>query len=169
MGMTIPQGIAQVCVANVNTTLIEEHWDTLVHLAASVRAGNASAVAAMARFGSAAKGDPAYEAGVQLGRLLRTAFLADYFVKPTLRRELRRVLNRGEAVNAMKRAIYTGKISPAQARRSDEMQAVADGLSLLANTVMTWNTMQMQSVLSGWANRRQVVEAEIMERLHRPG
>jgi TnpA family transposase len=35
---------------------------------------------------------------VQLGRLLRTAFLADYFVKDAFRNELRRVLNRGEAV-----------------------------------------------------------------------
>ena len=106
-----------------------------------------------------------YEAGVQLGRLLRTVFLADYFVKPTFRQELRRVLNRGEAVNALKRAIYTGKISPAQARRADEMQAVADGLSLLANTVMAWNTMQMQAVLSRWANRRQVIEADIMGKI----
>ncbi|RTL50580.1 MAG: hypothetical protein EKK46_13150, partial [Rhodocyclaceae bacterium] len=32
--------------------------------------------------------------GVQLGRLLRTAFLADYFVKDAFRNELRRVLNR---------------------------------------------------------------------------
>jgi TnpA family transposase len=40
---------------------------------------------------------------VQLGRLLRTAFLADYFVKDAFRNELRRVLNRGEAVNACSR------------------------------------------------------------------
>ena len=45
-----------------------------MHLAASVMSGHASAVAALARFGSAAQGDPIYEAGVQLGRLLRTAF-----------------------------------------------------------------------------------------------
>src|SRR2546427_10609971 len=95
--------------------------------------GHASAVAALARFGSAAQGDPIYEAGVQLGRLLRTAFLADYFVKDAFRNELRRVLNRGEAVNALKRAIYTGRISPAPAKRVDEMQAVADALSLMAN------------------------------------
>jgi hypothetical protein len=81
---------------------------------------------------------------VQLGRLLRTAFLADYFVKDAFRNELRRVLNRGEAVNALKRAIYTGRISPAQAKRVDEMQAVADALSLMANIVMAWN---MQAVL----------------------
>ena len=68
--------------------------------------GHASAVATLARFGSAAQGDPIYDAGVQLGRLLRTAFLADYFVKDSFRNELRRVLNRAEAVNALKRA-YT--------------------------------------------------------------
>ncbi len=84
--------------------------------------------------GTPASSDPIYEAGVQLGRLLRTAFLADYFVKDAFRNELRRVLNRGEAVNALKRAIYTGRISPAQAKRVDEMQAVADALSLMANT-----------------------------------
>ena len=42
---------------------------------------------------------------------------------------------------------------------------MADGLSLLANTVMAWNTMQMQAVLNRWANRRQVVEADIMAKI----
>ncbi|URD45714.1 transposase (plasmid) [Pseudomonas sp. BYT-5] len=160
-----PQKIAAVCEANVDVALIEKHWDSLVHLAASVMSGHASAVAALARFGSAAQGDPIYEAGVQLGRLLRTAFLADYFVKDAFRNELRRVLNRGEAVNALKRAIYTGRISPAQAKRVDEMQAVADALSLMANIVMAWNTSQMQAVLDRWSNRRQVIPPELIGKI----
>ena len=164
-GMAIPTEIASVCVANVDTALIAAHWDALVHLTASVMSGHASAVAALARFGSAAQGDPIYDAGVQLGKLLRTAFLADYFVNASVRRELRRVLNRGEAVNALKRAIYTGRVSPAQAKRADEMQAVADALSLLANMVMAWNTAQMQAVLDRWANRRQVIPAELIGRI----
>ena len=44
---------------------------------------------------------------MQLGRLLRTAFLADYVVNDAFRHELHRVLNRHVAVNALKRAIYT--------------------------------------------------------------
>jgi TnpA family transposase len=164
-GMTIPVEIAAVCEASVDTTLIEAHWDQLVHLAASVQTGHASAVTALARFGAAARGDPIYDAGVQLGKLLRTAFLADYFVNAGFRRELRRVLNRGEAVNALKRAIYTGRVGPAQARRADEMQAVADALSLLANIVMAWNTAQMQAVLDRWANRRQIVPPELTGRI----
>ncbi|MBP8088041.1 MAG: Tn3 family transposase, partial [Polaromonas sp.] len=164
-GTNVPPEIAGVCEANVDIALIEKHWDSLVHLAASVMSGHASAVAALARFGSAAKGDPIYDAGVQLGRLLRTAFLADYFVKDAFRNELRRVLNRGEAVNALKRAIYTGRISPAQAKRVDEMQAVADALSLLANIVMAWNTSQMQEVLDRWSNRRQVIPPELIGKI----
>jgi len=149
----------------VDTTLIEAHWDSLVHLAASVMMGHASAVTALARFGSAARGDPIYDAGVQLGKLLRTAFLADYFVNVGFRRELRRVLNRGESVNALKRAIYAGRVAPTQARRADEMQAVADALSLLANIVMAWNTAQMQAVLDRWANRRQIVPPQLTGRI----
>ena len=163
--MEVPAEIASVCVANVDSSLVESHWDALVHLTASVMSGHASAVAALARFGSAARGDPIHEAGVQLGRLLRTAFLADYFVNVAFRRELRRVLHRGEAVNALKRAIYTGRVSPAQAKRVDEMQAVADALSLLANIVMARNTAQMQAVLDRWANRRQVIPPELIGRI----
>jgi len=67
---------------------------------------------------AAARGDPLYEVLVQLGQLLRTVFLADYFVNEPFRRELLRVLNRGES---------------------------GDALELLANLVMAWNIAQMQS------------------------
>ena len=56
-GTKVPAEIAAVCEANVDVALIEKHWDSLVHLAASVMSGHASAVAALARFGSAAQGD----------------------------------------------------------------------------------------------------------------
>ena len=57
---------------------------------------------------------------MRLGKLLRTAFLADYVINADLRRKIRRVLNLGEAVNALKRSIYTGRVSarrPAGPRR----------------------------------------------------
>jgi TnpA family transposase len=78
---------------------------------ASVHAGHARAIHALARFRSASRRDPLYEAIVPLCKLLRTVFLADYFVNATFRRELLRVVSRGEAVNALKRAIYAGRIA----------------------------------------------------------
>ena len=82
---------------------------------------------------------------LQLGRLVRTVFLADYFVNDAFRRELLRVLNRGESVNALKRAIYTGRVASFQAKQHDELAAVGDALGLLANLVMAWNTAQVQA------------------------
>jgi TnpA family transposase len=108
----------------------------------------------LTRFGSAARGDPLYEVGVVIGRLLRTVFLADYFINPAFRRELLRVLNRGEATNALKRLIYTDRVANYQAKSEDEMQAIADALSLLANIVIAWNTAKMQAIFDRWAVRR---------------
>ena len=99
------------------------------------------------------------------GRFSHESYKRAYFFKDAFRNELRRVLNRGEAVNALKRAIYTGRISPAQAKRVDEMQAVADALSLMANIVMAWNTSQMQAVLDRWSNRRQVIPSELIGKI----
>jgi TnpA family transposase len=135
-GVSVPVEIGAACRAEINRQLIVDQWDRLVNPAAAVRSGHTSAVATLARFGSAATEDQVYDAGVQLGKLLRTSFLSDYFTNPSFRHELRRVLNRGEAVNAMKRSIYTGRIAPAQAKRAEEMQAVAEALNLLANIVM---------------------------------
>jgi hypothetical protein len=75
------------------------------------------------------------------------------------------VLNRGEAVNALKRAIYSGRVAPMQARRNDEMQAVAGALSLLANIIMAWNTSQMQAALDHWPRRQRVVPQELIGRI----
>jgi len=153
-GHEVPQILQPICEASLDLKQVPIHWDQWVHLLASVYSGNTSAISMMARFGSAARGDPLYEVGVRIGRLLRTVFLADYFVNPAFRREILRVLNRGEATNALKRLIYTGRVASYQAKSEDEMQAVADALSLLANIVMAWNTAKMQAIFDRCAQRR---------------
>jgi hypothetical protein len=53
-----------------------------------------------------------------------------------------------------------------QAKQQDEMQAVADALSLLANLVMAWNTMNMQRILDRWNTRRSTsVPPELIGRI----
>ncbi len=165
-GYEVPQILQPICEASLDLSEVPLHWDRWVHLIASAYSGHTSAINVLARFGSAARGDPLYEVGVVIGRLLRTAFLADYFVNPVFRRELLRVLNRGEATNALKRLIYTGRVANYQAKSEDEMQAVADALSLLANIVMAWNTAKMQAIFDRWAQRRSgAIPSELIARI----
>ena len=165
-GSAVPATLSTLCHPNLDLSKAAMQWDRIVHLVASVHSGHTSAVNVLARYGSASRGDPLYEALVQLGRLLRTIFLADYFVNEAFRREILRVLNRGESVNALKRSIYVGRVAGYQAKQPEEMQAVADALSLLANIVMAWNTMKMQTVLDRWNTRRSTaVPPELIGRI----
>jgi hypothetical protein len=77
--------------------------------------------------------------------------LCDYFSNPVFRRELHRILNHGESVHALERAIYVGRVSPARGRRPDELVAISGALTLLTNLVMAWTTSRAQTVIDGWA------------------
>ena len=141
---TVPAELVSVTDQDVRVDLIESIWDEFVRVAASVQSGQCTAVQALARFGSAARGQPVYDGGVHVRRLFRTIYLIDYFTNPAFRAELQHVLNRGEAVHTVQRAIHIGKIPLELTRHHDSLAAVSSALALLSNAVVAWNTMHMQ-------------------------
>jgi TnpA family transposase len=63
-GSEAPEILKLICEANLDFDQAPMYWDQWVHLIASVHSGHTSAVSVMARFGSAARGDPLYEVGL---------------------------------------------------------------------------------------------------------
>ena len=107
-------------------------WDSLVRIAASINGGWCSATTVLDLYGAAAKGDPAYECGNTLGKLLRTIYLCDLLGNPGFRRELQRVLNQGETVHELQRAIHNGPIGARHGRSRQELVAISGALILLS-------------------------------------
>ena len=129
-------------------------WESLVRIAASINGGWCSAVTVLDLYGAAAKGDPAYECGNALGKILRTIYLCDLLGNPGFRRELQRVLNQGESMHELQRAIHNGPIRARHGRSSEELTAISGALTLLTNVVMAWNTSQMQRVVDArWGSQ----------------
>jgi TnpA family transposase len=87
----VPKALRAVAV-RIPLKTLHANWDELLRLAASIREGWCSASQVLARFGSDAQGDPLYQAAVSFGRLVRTQYLCQYFVDPTFRNAIRRVL-----------------------------------------------------------------------------
>ncbi len=137
---------------------------TQLRLAPSIKSGRLSAIVALERFGSAAHGDPIHRAADHLGKLLRTLFLCDYFSNTGFRRELHTLLNRGESVHQLQRAIYTGKVAPERGRRRDEMIAISGSLTLLTNLVIA-NTQRMQDTVERWRHKGQQVDDDWLRRM----
>lgn len=143
----VPELLKDVTDGDVRVEAIETIWDEFVRVVASVYSGRCTAVQALSRFGSDARGQPLYDGGVHLGRLFRSIFLIDYFTTPAFRRELHHALNRGDAVHTVQRAIHQGKIPLELARQPHSLVAVSSALTLLTNAVMAWNTIYMDAVL----------------------
>jgi TnpA family transposase len=164
-GFAVSEGLAPVVAHDVSLKAIRDGWDELLRLVASIQSGRVSAVVALQRFGSAAQGDPVHRAADQLGKLLRTLFLCDYFSNVAFRRELHALLNRGESVHQLQRAIYTGRVAPERGRRRDEMIAISGSLTLLTNLVIAWNTQRMQATVDGWRRKGRQVDDEWLRRM----
>ena len=154
----MPEGLEAVTVRRVSMAAIERGWDELLRLAASIRSGRVSAALALQRFGSAAQGDPLHRAAEHLGRLLRTVFLCDYIAIEDFRREIHTLLNRGESVHQLQRAVYSGKVAPERGRRRGEMKAISGSHALLTNIVLAWNTARMHEVVE--RRRRDKIEMQ---------
>jgi TnpA family transposase len=143
-GLDVPEGLRPCMAEIVSRRAIARGWEGLLRLGASVKHGWYPATEALDRFGSAAVGDPVYEAGDSLGKLLRTLYLCDYFGNPVFRTEILDLLNQGEAVHSLQRAVYNGMITAKHGRTMEELGAISGALTLLANIVMAWNTHQLQ-------------------------
>ncbi len=146
-GLDVPEILRPIVAETVSRRKIGLGWDGLLRLGASVKHGWYPATEALDRFGSAAAGDPVYEAGDALGKLLRTLYLCDYLGNPVFRVEILDLLNQGEAVHSLQRAIHNGMITARHGRTTEQLGAISGALSLLANIIMTWNTHSLQGMI----------------------
>jgi hypothetical protein len=142
-GLSIPDRLPPIARETVSRRVITKGWDPLLRIAASVKSGWVSATYVIDRFASASRGDVAADAGDALGKLLRTLNLCDYLGNPSFRTEILNLLNQGESVHSLERAIHNGSIGAKRGRTTEQMAAISGALSLIANVVMAWNTQHI--------------------------
>jgi len=142
---TVPEVLKPlIAPAPISRRVIGRGWEELLRLGASVKDGWYPATDALDRYGAAARGDAVYEAGAALGKLLLTLYLCDYLGNREFRNEILDLLNQGEAVHSLQRAIHNGAIPAKRGRTAQQLEAISGALTLLANIVMTWNTHYIQ-------------------------
>jgi TnpA family transposase len=145
-GLDVPASLRPIVSETVSTSAITRGWDPLLRIAASTKSGWCSATYVLDRFGSAARGDEAFQAGDAFGRLLLTRFLGAYLGDPAFRGMNDALLSQGESVHTLQRAIYSGPIGARHGRTPEQMAAISSGLTLLTNVIMTWNATRIGEV-----------------------
>ena len=157
--------IAPLTAKGIDEELIASHWEDIVRLATSIRTGVASASTILERLGSYPRANGLALALREVGRVERTLFTLDWIEKPEERRRATRELNKGEAQNALKRAIFfhrTGRI------RDHGIQAQghrASALNLVAGAIVLWNTTYMEAVLRHLERQGKQIQPEFLQHL----
>lgn len=161
----LPEALERLTVGKVSPKKIKAGWDPFLRFVASIRDGRLTAREGLQRLGSAAKGDKLHTSADEIGKLLRTIFLCDYFSKPEFRREMHALLDRGESVHQLQRAVHQGRMGTHRGRRRDELWAISGAHTLLTNVIIAWNTMKMQQVLDDWKTKKHPIEDDWLRRM----
>jgi TnpA family transposase len=74
----------------------------------------------------------------------RTLFILDWLQSVELRRRVQAGLNKGEARNALSRAVFFYRLGEIRDRSFEQQRYRASGLNLLTAAIVLWNTVYLQ-------------------------
>jgi len=90
----------------------------------------------------------------ELGRIERTLFILDWLQSVELRRRVNAGLNKGEARNALARAMFFNRLGEIRDRSFEQQRYWANGLNLVTAAIVLWNTVYLEPGHSRFAGPR---------------
>ena len=127
----------------INVRAIEEHWDETLCLAASIKAGTVIASTMLNKLAGYPRQNPVARALREIGRVERTLFLLHWMDDPELRRRTSANLNKGEARDALARAVFFNRLGELRDRTFENQRHRASRLNLVASAIILWNAVYL--------------------------
>jgi TnpA family transposase len=146
-GQEVPAVLQTFVGGTVNAGHMEEHWDELLRMATSIRAGTVTASAMLKRLAAYPRQNGLAMALRETGRIERTLFALDWLRNIDLRRRANAGLNKGEGRNALARAVFFHRLGELRDRSFESQVYRASGLNLLVAAIILWNTQYLGTAL----------------------
>jgi TnpA family transposase len=127
----------------IDLRVIAENWEEILRLSASIKAGTVAPSAILRRLAAYPRQNALAKALKEIGRLERTLFTLDWISDPTLRRRANAGLNKGEARNALARAVFFHRLGEIRDRTFENQRYRASGLNLAVAAIILWNTVYL--------------------------
>lgn len=124
----------------MDTAALVRGWDELMRVRASIEAGAVAPSVLLRKLAAASSNNALSRALRALGRIERTLFTLQWLSDPALRQRSHAGLNKGEAGNALRRAVFFHRQCEFRDRTFENQSFRASGLSLLTAAIVHWNT-----------------------------
>jgi len=127
----------------INWELIERHWQDLLQVVLSIKAGTVSSALLLRRLGTHSRRNRLYQAFRELGRVVRTVFLLRYLSDATLREQITASTNKVEAYNGFAKWLNFGGEGVIAAVAFEEQEKRLKYNHLVANAVAIQNVIDL--------------------------
>nr|AWM63269.1 Mobile element protein [Escherichia coli] len=148
LATSIKQGTVTASLMLRNIKQIRAHWDEILRLATSIKQGTVTASLMLRKLGSYPRQNGLAVALRELGRIERTLFILVWLQSVELRRRVHAGLNKGEARNALARAVFFYRLGEIRDRSFEQQRYRASGLNLVTAAIVLWNTVYLERATS---------------------
>jgi TnpA family transposase len=134
--------------APINTAVILENWDDILHLAASITTHSVAPSTILKKLAASPKPSQLAKALREIGRIERSLFMIEWYSNPALRRRCQAGLNKGEAAHKLKQAVFFHERGEIRDRSFESQAFRASGLNLVVSAIVHWNTVYLSRAVS---------------------
>lgn len=134
--------------APINTSLILDHWDDLLHLAASITTRSVVPSTILKKLSASPKQSHLAKALREPGRIERSLFMIEWYSSPALPRRCQAGLNKGEAAHKLKRTVFFHERGEIRDRSFESQAFRASGLNLVVSAIVHWNTVYLDRAIT---------------------
>jgi TnpA family transposase len=132
----------------IRVDVVEENWDDIVRLAASIKAGHVAPSTMLKKLAAFKRQNRLDLALAEVGRIERTLFTLDWLESPELRRRCQAGLNKSEARHALAQAVFVHKQGRIADRTLQNQEHRASGLNLVIAAIALWNSIYMDRAVA---------------------
>ena len=127
----------------IDMATITSQWTELMRLRASIEVGAVMPSVILRKLAAAGAGNALSRALRALGRIERSLFTLQWLSDPDLRQRSHAGLNKGEASNSLRRAVFFHRQGEIRDRTFENQSFRASGLSLITAAIVHWNTVYL--------------------------
>lgn len=157
--------LAPLVGGSLNLRPIRTHWTEILRLATSIKQGTVSASLMLRKLGSYPRQNGLAVALRELGRIERTLFTLEWLQSVDLRRRVHVGLNKGEAKNALARAVFFHRLGELRDRSFEHQRYRASGLNLVVAAIILWNTVYLGRAVQALRAQGEQIDEDLLGHL----
>jgi TnpA family transposase len=157
--------LASLIGGRINVKDISSNWDEVLRLMASIKTGTVTASLILKKLANYPRQNGLAKALREIGSIERTLFKLQWYQDLELRRRVNAGLNKGEARNALARAVFFNRLGELRDRSYEDQQGRASGLVLVSAAIGLWNAAYLERVISELRARGEEIPEEYLRHL----